>query len=458
MSLPWGTRSLRPATILGDVRQGVLVGVALTAAAMAESVARAVWAPHTVGHNLLTESLRQTTHVGAHAGPVIVHAAPASSAPVLGLLFLVAVFTTVPLVFLGPTGSAVTIVVAVIASLLMFNFVTVAGMIALLVALYRLSWFAAPVLGAPFLVLALTWPAANPYSILLAALAPTAGFAGVARRERRAAVSRVAAEEDFTGSLLEHTARGERARIARELHDVVAHHISMVAVQAETARLTTPGMPAAGAARLLDIGDTARAALTEMRRLLGVLREDAEAEVADRRPQPGLAQLATLLDESRVASSGGVRLIVSGRIAPLDPGVELAAYRIVQEALTNARRHAPGAAVDVELCYTDDALWLRIRDNGPGPSIAVAGHGLLGMRERAVAAGGSLRCGAAVGGGFLIEATLPGKAVAAEATGGLGRPGGRERAAAPGGELRTGAAPGGGLLIGATLPGEAEAG
>jgi signal transduction histidine kinase len=219
-----------------------------------------------------------------------------------------------------------------------------------------------------------------------------------------------AARDAVARSLVEHTARGERARIARELHNVVAHHISMVAVQAESARLTTPGMPPAGAARLLDIGDTARAALTEMRRLLGVLREDAAVEIADRRPQPGLAQLTTLLDESRAASGGGVRLIVSGLIAPLDPGVELAAYRIVQEALTNARRHAPGAAVDVELRYTDDALWLRIRDNGPGPSAAAAGHGLLGMRERAVAAGGSLRCGAAVGGGFLIEATLPGKA------------------------------------------------
>ncbi len=410
----------------------------LTAAAVAESVARAVWAPRTVGHNLLTESFSSTSPVGAHAhaAAVIVHGAPASSAPVLGLLFLVAVFTTVPLVFLGPTGSAVTIVVAVIASLLLFHFVTAAGMIALLVALYRLSRFAAPVLGAPFLVLALAWPAANPYAILLAALAPAAGFAGVALRERQAALSQVAAQEDFTGSLLEHTARGERARIARELHDVVAHHVSMVAVQAESARLTTPGMPAAGAARLRDIGDTARAALTEMRRLLGVLREDGAAEVADRRPQPGLAQLTELLDESRTASGGGVRLIVSGVITPLDPGVELAAYRIVQEALTNARRHAPGAAVDVELRYTD-ALWLRIRDNGPGPSVAAAGHGLLGMRERAVAAGGSLRCGAAAGGGFMIEATLPGKAVAAEAT---GVPAGR------------------GLLIEAALSAKAEAG
>jgi signal transduction histidine kinase len=114
-----------------------------------------------------------------------------------------------------------------------------------------------------------------------------------------------------------------------------------------------------------------------------------------------------------------VRLIISGSVTPLDPGVELTAYRIVQEALTNARRHAPGAAVDVELRYSGDELWLRVRDNGPGGSDGpggpgrggpAAGHGLLGMRERAVAVGGSLRSGAAAGGGFLVEGVLPGKA------------------------------------------------
>jgi signal transduction histidine kinase len=140
---------------------------------------------------------------------------------------------------------------------------------------------------------------------------------------------------------------------------------------------------------------------------------------ADRRPQPGLRQLNELLDEARSASGAAARLIVSGPPVTLDPGVELAAYRIVQEALTNARRHAPGAAVDVELRYTSDALRLRIRDNGPGPPFASAlavparetgGHGLAGMRERAAAAGGDLQTGAAAGGGFLIDATLPAKA------------------------------------------------
>ena len=103
---------------------------------------------------------------------------------------------------------------------------------------------------------------------------------------------------------------------------------------------------------------------------------------------------------------------------PLDPVVELAAYRIAQEALTNARRHAPGAAVDVELHYCADGLQLRIRDNGPGPlaengAVSAAGHGLAGMRERAAAVGGELRTGSALGGGFLVEARLPAKTEAA---------------------------------------------
>jgi signal transduction histidine kinase len=174
---------------------------------------------------------------------------------------------------------------------------------------------------------------------------------------------------------------------------------------------------------------------------------------ASREPQPGLAQLAELVNGAREASHAGTRLIISGPVAPLDPGLELAAYRIVQEALTNARRHAPGAAVDVELRYGPQALRVRVRDNGPGPVTALdtggftaieltagggyhddavdgsgpvsmsagrqsggdqpgagrpgGGHGLLGMRERAFAVGGALYVGAAPGGGFLVEAVLP---------------------------------------------------
>jgi signal transduction histidine kinase len=351
-----------------------------------------------------------------------------------GAVAVLAACSTVPLAFLGPLAAAVAVTSANLLSVIAFQTLTAAGLAAQLIALYRLGGhnrapLLAPALAVPFTVLALAGgrPAGSEEGVLLvllACLGPAAGLAGVAWRARRQALVHGAARQVIADTLGEHMARGERARIARELHDVVAHHISMIAVQAETARLATPGMPAAGAQRLLEIGDTARAGLTEMRRLLGVLREDARPGEpgADLRPQPGLQQLNQLLDEARETSGAGTRLIVSGQPATLDPGVELAAYRIVQEALTNARRHAPGAAVDVELLFADDALRLRVRDNGPGPPAdpadrpgqasapATAGHGLAGMRERAAAAGGDLRTGAAPGGGFLIEATLPVKA------------------------------------------------
>ncbi|OLF06880.1 hypothetical protein BLA60_30275 [Actinophytocola xinjiangensis] len=227
-------------------------------------------------------------------------------------------------------------------------------------------------------------------------------------RVRRAAAARTAAAREVEDALVELTARGERARIARELHDVVAHHISMISVQAETARLTTAGLPEEGARRLREIGDTARTALTEMRRLLGVLRADAEPDTATRRtPQPGLQQLLELLDEMRHAGGASTRLIVRGPVTALDPGVELTAYRLVQEALTNCRRHAPGAAVDVTLDYGDDAVRIAVRDSGPGPAGDTGGHGLVGMRERVDMVGGTLRTGAAPVTGFLVEAVLP---------------------------------------------------
>jgi signal transduction histidine kinase len=353
--------------------------------------------------------------------------------PYPALLCLLALAGTVPLAVLRRAPAAVTITAAS-AALLALRALPVAVGVAQVIAVYRLGaadtpWpraraapqFIALALAGPFLVLALTSGGSAP-AVLLASLVPTAAGTGFAVRARRADQTQTAARAEIADTLTEHLARGERARIARELHDVVAHHISVIAVQAETGRMTTAGLPPAGAQRFTEIGDTARAGLTEMRRLLGVLREDADAAVADRHPQPGLRQLTGLIDAARAASSASARLIVSGPVAEFDPGVELAAYRIVQEALTNARRHAPGAAVDVELRYTGDALYLRIRDNGPGPapgpapgsggagqSSAAGGHGLLGMRERAATVGGSLRTGAATGGGFFVEADLPAK-------------------------------------------------
>jgi signal transduction histidine kinase len=359
-----------------------------------------------------------------HGGGTLNGGAAAAWWASLFVLALVSLATTTPLGFLWarPVWAAVIMSAASIVSLAEFQTLTVAALVAQLAGAYRLGRRGSPLLAAvlalPFLILALAGPAGSSAKIpavLLASLGPAAGLAGSARRVHREAIEHSAAREAIAGTLLEHTARGERARISRELHDVVAHHISMIAVQAETARLTTPGMPAAGAQRLSSIGDTARAALTEMRRLLGVLREDTEAEVAELQPQPGLRQLNELLDTARDAAGTGARLILHGAPIALDPGVELAAFRIVQEALTNARRHAPGAAVDVELHYGEDGLRLFIRDNGPGPLAArpdeavPEGHGLLGMRERAAAVGGELSTGEAAGGGFLVSASLPGK-------------------------------------------------
>ncbi|QES37461.1 two-component sensor histidine kinase [Streptomyces venezuelae] len=319
-------------------------------------------------------------------------------------------------------GAAATAAVAAgLLSLTPFHVLTAAGLAAVLLALHRAGLHAARPLAVllplPFVGYALSAPAGSDtgsrlIAALIAAGAAAAAGTGLARRARDAALAHDATERAAADTLLAHAARGERARIARELHDVVAHHISMIAVQAETARLTTPGLPAAGADRFLAIGDTARTALTEMRRLLGVLREDAgpAATATERRPQPGIEQLGELVDEARDASGGALRLIVEGPIRPLDAGVELTAYRIVQEALTNARRHAPGAAIDVELRYAAEALRLRVRDNGPSPHASThngTGHGLLGMRERATMAGGTLRAGPASGGGFLIEASFP---------------------------------------------------
>jgi signal transduction histidine kinase len=362
------------------------------------------------------------------------HAVTGGSVPVYAIpLCLLALTGTVPLIFLRPVVAAVTITATSAVLLVTIGTPTVAGMAAQVIASYRLgrtgelrrageaggpagAQLLVAVITVPFLALALA-SHGSVAAIALASLVPVAAGTGIALRARAEAAQQSAARAVLADTLTEHLARGERARIARELHDVVAHHISMIAVQAETARLTTQGLPAAGAQRFAAIGDTARAGLTEMRRLLGVLREDVGDAVGQRHPQPGLSQLASLIDSARDAWGTGIRLIVSGPVASFDPGVELTAYRIVQEALTNARRHAPGTAVDVELRYHDDTLRLRVRDNGPGPPATAdgpgggeyGGHGLLGMRERAATVGGSLRTGAAPGGGFLVEAVLPAK-------------------------------------------------
>jgi len=331
------------------------------------------------------------------------------------LLCLLALLTTAPAALPWPTAAALVVTVAAVLSLAGLDRLTLGAVLALLVCGYRLGRSSGRrptvlplLLGVPFLLLAVPSPPdAAVTAGLLAGTLPVAAGLGMFRRLVRDDAESRAVREALTGAEWENGARRERARIARELHDIVAHHISMVAVQAESARLTVPDLAPAAQGKLLAIGDTARSALADMRRLLGVLRQDAAVEPAVLRPQPGLGQLTELIDEARDAGGGAVRLILSGPPVPVEPGAELAAYRIVQESLTNARRHAAGAAVDVELRYSADGLRIMVRDNGFGSSDNAGGHGLTGMRERAAAVGGRLRAGPADAGGFLVEAVLP---------------------------------------------------
>ncbi|MGN6172196.1 MAG: sensor histidine kinase [Streptosporangiaceae bacterium] len=202
----------------------------------------------------------------------------------------------------------------------------------------------------------------------------------------------------------------ERTRIARELHDVVAHHMSLIAVRAETAPYRLTGLPESARAEFGSLSEVAREALAEMRRLLGVLRDDQPADLA---PQPELADLPSLVDTARQAGLS-VDLSVPTGLERVPSGVGVCAYRIVQESLSNASLHAPGAAVSVSVGHGQGAVTLR-GANGPGaaPDPAVhehehgPGHGLTGMRERVALLGGSLSAGPSPDGGFVVSAMLP---------------------------------------------------
>jgi len=209
----------------------------------------------------------------------------------------------------------------------------------------------------------------------------------------------------------------ERTRIARELHDVVAHHMSLVAVRAETAPYRLTGLPEPVRAEFAALSDAAREALADMRRLLGVFRYDQPAALA---PQPQLADLPTLVNAARRAGVL-VELSVPETLAQVPSGVALCAYRIVQESLSNASQHAPGAAVAVSVDVAAGTVVLEVA-NGPVRAIGPAGgaraasrdgdgrgpgHGLAGMRERVALLGGSLSAGPVPGGGFRVSAVLP---------------------------------------------------
>lgn len=204
-------------------------------------------------------------------------------------------------------------------------------------------------------------------------------------------------------------AAAERARIARELHDVVAHNVSVMVVQADGAAYALGTDPARARDALAAISATGRQALTEMRVLLGVLRKNGDSGQADLAPLPGLDQLDELLDQARAAGLP-VSCTVQGEPVPLPGGTALAVYRIVQESLTNARKHAgPHARADVVLRYCGDSVELSVTDDGVGHAAASDGdgHGLTGMAERAALYGGSVQASPLPGGGFQVTARLP---------------------------------------------------
>ena len=200
----------------------------------------------------------------------------------------------------------------------------------------------------------------------------------------------------------------ERARIARELHDVIAHHVSVMVVQADGARYMLRADPGRAETAVAAISRTGRQALAEMRRLLGVLR--AGDEIAQLAPVPGLGQLRELLDEARNAGLS-VDFALRGSPRRLPEGAELAAYRVVQESLTNTRKHGGlAAAARVSLDYQPDGLLVEVTDDGLGAAAVPdgAGHGLTGMHERLSMYGGTVEAGPLAGGGYRVSAWLPG--------------------------------------------------
>ncbi|MFJ6443133.1 sensor histidine kinase [Streptomyces sp. NPDC091649] len=207
----------------------------------------------------------------------------------------------------------------------------------------------------------------------------------------------------------------ERARIARELHDVVAHNVSVMVVQADGAAYVMDAAPDQARQALETISGTGRQALAEMRRLLGVLRTGDAPEGGEYVPQPDVEQIEDLVEQVRQTGLE-VDFKVEGTPRPLPSGVELTAYRVVQEALTNTRKHGgPDAGASVRLVYFDDGLGLLIEDDGRGAAHELyedggadgAGHGMIGMRERVGMVGGTLDAGPRPGGGFRISALLP---------------------------------------------------
>jgi signal transduction histidine kinase len=274
-------------------------------------------------------------------------------------------------------------------------------------------WGPAMTVGFQWVVITATDPQVDDYAYVTV-LYGGSWLAGYVIRIRETRLSRLSEETaDLRSRQAERERQAvaeERTRIARELHDIVMHSLSVITIQTQSVRLRladrgSPGL-AAEVSDLEAVESVSRSAMAEMRRLLGVLR--AAEEPAALAPQPSLAELSRLVADSRAAGLP-VDLTVEGRSRPLPPGIELAAYRVVQEALTNVHKHAPGARTAVRVSCTESTVDVQV-DNELIPSLAVdarPGHGLVGMRERVSVFGGTLTAGRVAPDRFLVHAVLP---------------------------------------------------
>ncbi len=293
-----------------------------------------------------------------------------------------------------------------------FTFAPLILLVALRVPPRVTAWVIGITLGLSGLAEAVLRP---PHSqTIVAVVAILFGFVGIlgyALRATRLARGKLVEQETLTEEeRAQRTLLEERNRIARELHDVVAHHMSVISIQAQVAPHLVENPSAELKENLAGIRENALEALTELRRVLGVLRSEQPDDPANpHHPQPTLAELDGLVDNVRGAGLD-VTTEIAGIRRPLAPGVELTAYRIVQEALSNCLRHAPGSRVEVGIAYGPRELHLCIANSAPtrpAPPSHGAGHGLLGMRERAGMLGGELAAGPRPGGGYEVSAVLP---------------------------------------------------
>ena len=294
------------------------------------------------------------------------------------------------------------------------------GDVALLVALYTVAahqsraraLLAAGVMEAGAVMAAVRWEPAGtlPRSLLfLTATVVAALFAGMtaasgsrylAWMDERA--RRLEIERDQQATI---ATAAERTRIARELHDIVSHSLSVVITLADAAALVSQADPGQGAEAMAEVSEVGRHALSDMRAMLGVLRTDEPVGQVPQPPQPGVGQLAALVERIR-ATGLDVSLSVDGTPFPLGAAAELTAYRIVQEALTNTLRHAVARHAWVTISYDEPQVQIRVTDDGIQNAPDTHGHGIDGMRERAALHHGALQAGPADGGGWLVEATL----------------------------------------------------